>query len=41
MKREIYIVPELEIIEIGIEKGFATSDTTSSMEIGEWETGEF
>ena len=28
-------------IEISIENGFATSDTSSSMEIGEWETGEF
>jgi hypothetical protein len=41
MRREIYIEPELEIIEISIENGFATSDTSSSMEIGEWETGEF
>lgn len=35
----IYEAPEVEVIEVEVEKGFATSDTTTSGESGSWGTG--
>ena len=34
-----YEAPEVEVIEVEVEKGFATSDTTTSGESGAWGTG--
>ena len=39
MEKQTYISPEVEVIEIAIEKGFATSgDGAGKSEWSEWET---
>ena len=36
MKKEIYTSPAVEIFEVKVEKGFATSDPNPSFPIDEW-----
>lgn len=36
MKREIYIPPAVDIIEVKVEKGFAASDSNPNFTIDEW-----
>lgn len=40
MKTQNYIAPEIEILEITIEKGFAASGDSSAT-ITDWESGNF
>lgn len=36
MKKEIYTPPAMDIFEVKVEKGFATSDSNPNFTIDEW-----
>ena len=38
-KKEMYVAPEVEILEVSVEKGFAASPTTTIPDDGEWGGG--
>lgn len=41
MKKRDYIAPKIDVLEIIIEKGFASSGGTSSAPINGWDNGNF
>ena len=38
-KKEMYVAPEVEIINVSVEKGFQSSSTTTIPDDGEWGGG--
>ena len=38
-KKEMYVAPEVEVLEVAVEKGFAASPTTTIPDDGEWGGG--
>lgn len=41
MKKRIYIKPEVEVLNIEVERGFVSSDINVSVDIDSWDDGGF
>ena len=40
MKKQVYLSPQMEVLEVALEQGFALSESTSTT-INDWEVGNF